>query len=463
MKDGVVAEQGFRSDLVRRAPIYGNELGVFAGLAAEQAIQPIPERAEEYKQYEGSVMEMLDGDDDRRSFFGIPRPGRMSRSSSYNGLRPVSVSLSYFDILDDYTRDDKERKRDKRDSSLQPARPLSIAQKRLSWAPEDLQASASGMRNRPASRMSHVSRGSFEGTQRLSIESSRADPNSSMYLTPDGLEKDSRHLSALSYSHRRDVTLSQNLDDELKDGQLAVPVNHPSVSHSKRNIPSIFSIIFSHLPGMPHKYLLIIGILGSIAHGVITPLWASFLSKLMQIVGGGGTSPTLTTNAIIVLSLCLAQGLADFIQDYCLYSLAARWTALLRSNAFTKLLAQDKAFFDLSENAPSALCQILIKDIDDMRLITSQVIGKFVVVIVMVSLGVIWAMVVQWRLTLIGLAVGPVLGVVVVLNEGLIGKAEVRNKAKREAVAKTFYEVSLGALFDMCSFTMDLRRIDKAS
>jgi len=60
---------------------------------------------------------------------------------------------------------------------------------------------------------------------------------------------------------------------------------------------------------------------------------------------------------------------------------------------------------------------------------------------VMVGMGLIWAMIVQWRLTLVGLSVGPALAVTVVLNEAMVGKAEARNKLKREAVAKTFYEV----------------------
>jgi ATP-binding cassette subfamily B (MDR/TAP) protein 1 len=66
--------------------------------------------------------------------------------------------------------------------------------------------------------------------------------------------------------------------------------------------------------------------------------------------------------------------------------------------------------------------------------------------VVMVGMGLIWAMIVQWRMTLVGLSVGPALAAVVVLNESMVGKAEVRNKLKREAVAKTFYEVSLQPL-----------------
>ena len=161
----------------------------------------------------------------------------------------------------------------------------------------------------------------------------------------------------------------------------------------------------------------------------------------MAVVGQGGRSPTLTQNTLIVLALSVGQGVSNIIQDWTLFTLAANWTAKLRLRTFNTVLAQDRSFFDESINAPSAIMQILIKDIDDMRNLMAEVIGKVVVFVVMVGMGLIWAMIVQWRLTLVGLSVGPALAVTVVLNEAMVGRAEARNKLKMEAVAKTFYEV----------------------
>jgi ATP-binding cassette subfamily B (MDR/TAP) protein 1 len=163
----------------------------------------------------------------------------------------------------------------------------------------------------------------------------------------------------------------------------------------------------------------------------------------MNVVGQGGSSPTLTQNTMIVLALCFGQGVSNLIQDLTLFALASNWTAQLRLQTFGTVLAQDRTFFDESINSPSSLVQIIIKDIDDMRNLMAQVVGKVVVFVVMVGMGLIWAMIVQWRMTLVGLSVGPALAAVVVLNEAMVGKAEVRNKMKREAVAKTFYEVRL--------------------
>ena len=258
----------------------------------------------------------------------------------------------------------------------------------------------------------------------------------------------------------RQRTLSQNLEDELKyrsassgpcDQDVDVldsPREHAVAitDEEKGPLPGIFRIIATNLPLMPRKWLFILGLFGSLAHGIATPVWASYLSRLMSIVAGGGTDPMLTTYALIVLAICVAQATAGYIQEYSLYAVSAGWTAAIRATAYERVLAQDKGWFDRPGNAPAVLVQNIIKDADDMRNAVGQIAGKIVVFFSMVTMGVLWAMVVQWRLTLVGLAIGPVFVVVVVVNEGLVGKAEMRNKEMRDRVGKMFYEVSCGPI-----------------
>lgn len=421
MKDGVVAEQGFRSDLMAKSPMHG----VFAGMAAEQAIQPVPEKHEEYQEYEGSGMEYLEeGDRGEIMATAFRRPS----SRIGGGLRPPSAA--YLGLLDEYSRGSRFSVVE--DGKTKVARPLSVAQKRLSWAPQDLAVA------RPGSRVSYFSRPSYEGTPpAISVR----QPSFDSRLSRSPYENNAPPLSTLSFRHNASRS-SQFI--ESKDLEITIdPMSADEDTPKPKKTQSVFKLLATHIPRLPSKPLLILGIIASIGHGVCTPFWSNYLSTLMNIVGQGGTSPSLTRISLIILGLAFAQGFADLIQDYTLFSLAARWTSQLRLQTFDKVISQDKVFFDQSVNAPSAIMQIIIKDIDDMRNLVAQVIGKFIVVVVMVGMGLIWAMIVQWRLTLIGLAVGPVLAVVVVLNEMLVGKAEVRNKVKREAVAKTFYEASL--------------------
>jgi len=465
MQDGIVAEQGFRSDLMKKTPMYGQgRFGVFARMAAEQAIEPIALKMEEWRNAPDDV-EILDGEDtDETAVDGRAR----ALTLSFAGLRPNS--MMYLDILDEYIRGGRSSiSEDRRDSrrmsrplsiaqkrlswasqdlkSRRPSRPLSIAQKRLSWSPQDLDSSRPGNRTGfgDGRRGSQITGPSYDA----SIHLGSLILDKRLELAPS--EKD--EVNVLRYSYYQNRTLSEGVDDDLKKADLTVATDRPPVKASATKSRGLFALIIHFYPTLPNKCLLFLGIIGSIGHGVSTPIWASYLAKLMAIVGTGGTDPSLTKYGIIVLGLCAVQALADFTQEYCLYALAARWTTSVRGTAFGSVLSQDKAWFDETKNSPSRLVQCLIKDADDMRALMGSVLGKMCVFIAMVGLGIIWAMVVDWKLTLIGIALAPVFAMIMVVNEAVIGKAEVTNKLKREAVARTFYEVSTAAISSITLLT----------
>ncbi|WVW83353.1 hypothetical protein I302_105372 [Kwoniella bestiolae CBS 10118] len=459
MSNGIITEQGFRVDLMNKPQ------GVFAAMAAEQAITPFPiKRISDESNWQQGLEEILGMEDefdveqlinDRRHSFRASTPN-FARLSAIGG-RPGSA---YMDILDDYSHSK---------SKVTPGsnKRLSNAQKRLTWDPEDLGGSRPPSRfstSRPDSRMSRRSssfgmdqsphltvRSSFETRIRPSIDSSRLpytqpqititppqNQNNGL-LHPGWTEKDTPNSrTSVSLLQRRQRTLSENLEDDLKATDLTTL---PLSETTPAPIPSIGQLMRLHFPALPNKYLLLLGCLGSIGHGITTPVWSFFLAKLMQIVGSGGVDThDLTKYGLIVLALCAAQGLCDGLAEWALVSLSARWSYEIRKVAFDKMIKQDKSFYDESINSSSRLVQILIKDADDARTLMSQVIGKSVTVITMIGLGLIWAMVVGWQLTLIGLALGPLFGGFLAFNSWVMSLIEVGHKAGREAVARTFHE-----------------------
>lgn len=456
MKDGIVAEQGFRSDLMRQTPQHGADWGIFAGMAAEQAIEPLPPKISVEEMDIGLAEEMLEYEERMAS-----RPGSILRATTPS-LMGRPQSLAYFDILEEYSKGTRfstldgrkaldGKKEDSRgvSTAAKRQRPMSMAQKRLSRAPSELHrarsstslAYARGSRvsvaepySRPGSRMSRQL--SFEGTPYSTARKSMvhaspiyrpASQRYSAWMQKGNDDEDLKFPTDVDI-----ITTTSDLDSQkviAKKDQLG-----PT--------PGIMRILLSNLPLLPRKWLFVIGLLGSLGHGVSTPIWSSQLTGLMQIVAGGGIDPSLTKKALTVLGISAAQALANYAQVAALQNVSAHWTSQIRVAAYAKVLAQDKAFFDESRNAPSQLVQHLIKDADDMRTLVSQIAGKFVVFVSMLSLGIIWAMVIQWKLTLVGLAIAPVYGAIVVLNEILVGRAESTNKLTRDSVAKLFYEVS---------------------
>ncbi|KAF5328410.1 hypothetical protein D9619_013237 [Psilocybe cf. subviscida] len=58
----------------------------------------------------------------------------------------------------------------------------------------------------------------------------------------------------------------------------------------------------------------------------------------------------------------------------------------------------------------------------------------------MLGVGLIWALVRGWQLTLAGFAIAPVFAVVMAVQTKLVARCEVRNKRARESVARAYYE-----------------------
>jgi ATP-binding cassette subfamily B (MDR/TAP) protein 1 len=255
-----------------------------------------------------------------------------------------------------------------------------------------------------------------------------------------GHEKDDR----LSVVRSRNRTPAQKLEDELKTDLEIVPHLSP-YAVKETPVRGLFGLLRYYFPTIPQKLLVIVGLVSAIAHGISTPIWSFFLAKLMAIVGAGGTDPGLTKWGLVLLALSAAQGVVYWIQEYTLFCIGAKWSGIVRTAAFGRVLQQDKGWFDESANSPARLVQNLIKDADDMRQIIGSVMGKIVVFISMVGLGIIWALVVDWRLTLVGIALAPVFAVMMVVQDTLIGKAEVANKRRREDLARTFYDVGASA------------------
>jgi ATP-binding cassette subfamily B (MDR/TAP) protein 1 len=144
----------------------------------------------------------------------------------------------------------------------------------------------------------------------------------------------------------------------------------------------------------------------------------------------------------LVLGIAAIDGLLLGSKFFLMETSAMRWVTRLRDIAFSRVLSQDKSWFDRPENGAARLTQVIVKDGDDARTLIAVVVGQIVAVGAMMMIGLLWAMTWGWQLTLVGLAIGPVFVGVMGLQTNLMAKCEVRNKRAREEVARVYYEVS---------------------
>ena len=209
------------------------------------------------------------------------------------------------------------------------------------------------------------------------------------------------------------------------------------------NQQSFWSLVRDVYPTVPHKPMLLFGICVCLLSGTMTPLFSFLLSRLMFEVSIGASHVTIINIfGGIVLGMAALDGFFMGLKYFLMETAGARWVQRIRTIAFSKVLAQDKKWFDRSENGSTRLVQTLIKDGDDARSLIAVVLGQSCVVVAMVGTGLIWALIRGWQLTLVGFAIAPVFAVTMAIQTSLVAKCEGRNKRAREDVAKGYYDVS---------------------
>lgn len=218
--------------------------------------------------------------------------------------------------------------------------------------------------------------------------------------------------------------------------------SEPSAQPDKRL--SFWQLMREIYPTVPYKPVILFGLVICILSGAMTPLFSFLLSRLMfEVSIGARNTPIINMYGGIVLSVAALDGLFMGLKYFIMETSAMTWVTRIRNTCFKLVLSQDKKWFDKTENSSVRIVQMLIKDGDDARTLIATVLAQSFVVLSMFSVGLIWAMVQGWQLTLVGLAIAPVFGITMAIQTNLVSKCEVRNKRAREDVAKNYYEVCL--------------------
>ncbi|KAF9483294.1 P-loop containing nucleoside triphosphate hydrolase protein [Pholiota conissans] len=205
--------------------------------------------------------------------------------------------------------------------------------------------------------------------------------------------------------------------------------------------PAFWKFMRAMLPSVPGRPLLVVGLLACVASGAMTPVFSFLLSRLLfEVSIGAQDTSAINRFGGLVLGIAALDGFFLGAKYFLMETAGMRWTTSLRSSAFGAVLKQDKKWFDRTQNSAPRLAQVIVRDGDDARNLVSVVLAQGVVVTTMLGVGLIWALVRGWQLTLAGFAIAPVFAGVMALQTRLVAKCEVRNKRAREEVARGYYE-----------------------
>jgi ATP-binding cassette subfamily B (MDR/TAP) protein 1 len=450
MREGSVVEQGFRSDLEHADDEFARMLRT-GGLAVEDDLPGYD-----------AVAAILAGEEEEEEELPV-HERHMSIAPTLGGMRPVTATLGnwMFDVVAELTKSGTtppplptaaEKDKDWRMSRFVPPSALPIEE-----LPE-FKGSAVGRQRRPSSMSIFVPELTIPlrtyGGHRFSLQFTPTSPTFSRPSFPPQepvcmvevdeefeTEKETLKRSAEEAANRRERR--ERKDHGALQGVLVPPSGNEDTQGQSglSPAPGLFALLRAVYPTIPAKPIVFVGLTICLLSGAMTPIFSFLLSRLIVLVSAGGSdSSMINSYGSLVLGIAALDGLLLGSKFFFMETSAMRWVTRLRDIAFSRVLSQDKSWFDRPENGAARLTQVIVKDGDDARTLIAVVVGQIIAVGAMMTIGLLWAMAWGWQLTLVGLAIGPVFVGVMGLQTNLMGKCEVRNKRAREEVARVYYE-----------------------
>ncbi|KAL0062992.1 ATP-dependent permease [Marasmius tenuissimus] len=434
MKEGTVAECGFRADLE------SNEGGEFQRLVRIQQggdATPSPSDAEEEE-------EEADGD-------ALPtyRQSQMFAMENRLPLGRLTIAASsgvaqwMLDVVGDLTNVPSGNNR----MSMAPAssRRNTMAFPRV--APLDLTNS------RPIpTRLRRTS--SFELSPIAASPTTTVERRRSLQFTPtsptfptvhkkatveddDEFDQEKEALeSSGRWAQRRPTrrTVHESKKAEKLDIQVSAPEQQPG--NTLQNL-GLFAVIRRAYPTIPKKPIFFMGLGFALISGAMTPIFSFLLAKLLVLVSSGPIDDEkqklINWWGGIVLAVVAADGIMMGLKFFVMEGLSCQWINSLRLRIMTKLVEQPRSFFH-SQYTPMHLTHTLTSATDDARLLLSTVLTQLLVVVAMFSVGIIWALARGWELTLAGLAIAPVFAGVMAFQAKAVAGCVRRARQQSETV-----------------------------
>lgn len=446
MRDGRVVEQGYRKELE------AVETGWFRHLVDLQAQLPAKEQQEGVVDEFYEAQEVLSIPDVTVT---PPRPSRptfLPRLSSGPGLLLGNEDLG--DQIREYNQirrasrsfvEEQDRRRSVTASPALSSRTLhitnspamsyktptitttpprndSLPQRPLSFMPRHDDLDLLPALDRHTSAHSGLSVGALE---RVGLASSAR--------RPANLDKRRTLDARNSWVQLKEVkTHDSTVEATTLEGGQNGPLKPPTMT-----LVQIFKVM---IPEIPNKLGLAAGLALCVGSGVCTPMFSNLFAQLLTSLSAPGSIDLLRI-ALLLLMIAAIDGFAQWGKYSVLQRVAMGWILKLQKESLQRLLAQEKGWFDQPANSPVNLVSTLVKDAEDARNLIGYVAGNLFTIFAMISLGLIWALVTGWQLTLVGFALGPLFVLSTVASTRILGAYERMNKAEREDCARKFHQV----------------------
>ncbi|KAH7166285.1 P-loop containing nucleoside triphosphate hydrolase protein, partial [Dactylonectria macrodidyma] len=162
--------------------------------------------------------------------------------------------------------------------------------------------------------------------------------------------------------------------------------------------------------GPRHRLILLFGILTCIVGAGAIPTFAFCFAQLLGVMWSPGDKLAEGKKwAIYLFVVAIVDGACTGGGRYLFEVVGQSWINAIRVQALKAILRQPKSWFDQSQNSAGRINECLDSNAEEMRNLVGRFAPIVIVVTVMTSVAITWALVVSWKLTLVALALAPVI------------------------------------------------------
>jgi len=160
----------------------------------------------------------------------------------------------------------------------------------------------------------------------------------------------------------------------------------------------------------PEAGLLTLGSVAAAARGMVLPLFAAVLAKLL-VVYADEQPEDVRAGAnfwcLVVFTVAAFEGLAFYLKVFAFELSGERLTLRIRKRTFDSALGHELAWFELPEHGPAAILKGLSVDAARVRGATTSAWGNMIGYLSTVIGGFVWSMILGWKLGLVAWAAVP--------------------------------------------------------
>ncbi|CDF88690.1 BN860_16160g1_1 [Zygosaccharomyces bailii CLIB 213] len=253
-------------------------------------------------------------------------------------------------------------------------------------------------------------------------------------------------LEDLSFRQKkRCKTLRVTVQEEFTEQD---SVEHIKVeSANNEELVSMLEIMKHMYTNGGRKYILYVGIICSLYAGVANPIFSYTFSYLLNgiVPDGethGGSAGYLLKWSMIVMGIAAADAVLNFVKDFVLGYYSETYIRMLRNSAMRKITFNRLAWS--SKIKPSELSALIMNDLRDLRTLTSKFVNAVSSFLIVSSVGLIWALITGWKLSLVCVSMFPLMIIFSVIYGNLLKKYETEYKNTIAKLENHQYEIVKG-------------------